>query len=261
MSTVVHLHDPADERLADYRALNDAALRARHEHDQGVFIAEGAFVVARLLQSPLEVVSVLVTPKRLADLASVLDPIEAVVYVVAPEVMRDIVGFDLHRGVVACGRRPPSRPAPELLAAARCVAVLEGLNDHENLGALFRSASALGVDAVLLDPTCADPWYRRCVRVSMGEVMAVPFARVDHLRTVGAAGFTTVALMASGSVDLADLRIDGPVAIALGSEGAGLSRSWIDAAHVQARIAIREGVDSLNVAAAAAIAFHRLARP
>jgi tRNA G18 (ribose-2'-O)-methylase SpoU len=176
------------------------------------------------------------------------------------------MGFNLHRGIVASAHRTPS-PAPEsLLANATRVAVLERLNDHENLGSLFRNARAFGVDAVLLDPQTADPLYRRCVRVSMGHVLRVPFARFtawpDGLETLRAHGFTVVALTPScAAVPIDEVAASRPerVAIVLGAEGPGLTDETLALADVLVRIPMAGSVDSLNVATAAAIAFHRLA--
>ena len=156
-------------------------------------IAEGVPVVRRLLASPYPVRAVLGVPGRLAALAADLAAVDAPVYRASAEVMAQTVGFHLNRGVLAAADRAPERPAAELLAGARRVLALEGVNDHENLGALFRNAAALGVDAVLLGPRCADPLYRRSVRVSMGHVLRVPFARAP-LTALRDAGLTVLAL-------------------------------------------------------------------
>ena len=180
--------------------------------------------------------------------------------------MNDVAGFDLHRGAVAVAfRGRPAAPAA-VVRRARRVAVLEGLNDHENLGAVARSAAALGVDALLLDPTCADPLYRRCVRVSMGEILHLGLARVDPwpdgLQVLRDAGFTIVALTPDPSADPVDTvaaRIGTePVAVLLGAEGRGLSTGALAAADHRAHIPMRPGADSLNVGHAAAIVFHVL---
>jgi tRNA G18 (ribose-2'-O)-methylase SpoU len=262
MATTVTVDDPTDERLGDYAALTDARLRKRYEHQLGVLIAEGPNVVRELVASPYPVRSVLVTEEQLAAALPVVDHLDVPVYVVAREVLYELVRFRLHQGVLACGGRlPPATPAA-VIAEARTVAVLEGLNDHENLGALFRSARALDVDAVLLGPGCADPLYRRAVRVSMGHVLHVPFARTAEITAaldlLHERGFATLAMTPrADAVELTDLaRPAERVAVVLGAEGPGLSEAAVAAARYAVRIAMRAAVDSLNVAAAGAIAFH-----
>lgn len=263
--TVDDAHDP---RLADYVQLNDAALRRRVEHERRVFIVEGLLAIEALLASDYEVRSVLVDERAHRRLAAALAHVEAPVYVVDDEVLRATVGFDLHRGAVASAARPPDdlvtvdRFAGE--TGARRLLVLEGINDHENLGAIFRNAAAFGVDAVLLDPTCADPLYRRAVRVSLGHVLRVPFARVpwpSSLEHLHADGWRTVALTPSAerSVDELAAELRGErLALLLGAEGPGLPERTIAAASLRARIPMASGVDSLNVATAAAVALHVL---
>jgi tRNA G18 (ribose-2'-O)-methylase SpoU len=259
----VPVDDPADPRLADYVGLSDAALRQREAAD-GVFIAEGELVIRALLRSPYPVRSVLVTPARHRRLAADLAASDAPVYIAAPRVMNAVVGFDIHRGAVAAGARlVPSTP-DAVIAGARRLVVLEGLNDHENLGALFRNAAGLGMDGVLLSPTCADPLYRRSVRVSLGHVLRVPFARLgdwpDGLATLHRRGWQLVALTPRPEAEPVDVLdgLPGPVALILGAEGPGLSEAALAAADRRVRIPLAAGVDSLNVSTAAAIAFHRL---
>ena len=265
---VVRIADPADPRLGDYAALTDAALRKRYEHQHGVLIAEGPNPVRELLASRYPVRSLLVAERRLASLDELLaerDRSRLPVYVVPQEVLEEVVRFRLHQGVRACGERLPLPTAEDLVAGARRVLVLEGLNDHENLGTLFRTARAFAIDVVLLGPGCADPLYRRSVRVSMGHVLHVPFARtgpigpaLEHLRAVGC---TVLALTPEPSaVDLdeaAGLRA-GPLALLLGAEGPGLTPEAVAGADRAVRIPITGAVDSLNVAAAGAIACHAL---
>ena len=266
----VRITDPADPRLADYASLTDATLRKRYEHRQGVLIAEGPNPVRRLLSSPYPVRSLLLAEERVAEQADLIaelarraDP--PPVYVVTRELLVQLVRYRLHQGVIACGaRRPPLAPE-QVLAAARRLLVLEGLGDHENLGALFRSARALGVDGVLLAPDCADPLYRRSVRVSMGHVLHVPFARCPDLAaTLGelrAAGIEVVALTpAPDAEDLDTLEATDRMALLLGAEGPGLSVAAQAAADRRVRIRLADGVDSLNVATAGAIALHALRR-
>jgi len=262
----VAVDDPGDPRLADYVGLTDAVLRRRIEDGRGVFIAEGELVIRQLLVSGYAVRSVLVTPARLARLEDVLAPLDAPVFVAPAAVLEAVAGFALHRGAVAAASRPAAAEPATLLARSRTVAVLEGLNDHENIGTLFRNAAALGVDAVLLSPTTADPLYRRSVRVSMGCVLHVPFATLtpwpDALATVTGAGFELVALTPGPGAEPVDVLdgMTGPVAILLGAEGPGLTDGALGAATRRVRIPMRGGVDSLNVATAAALAFHHLQR-
>lgn len=253
-----------DPRLEPYRSLRDPGARTALEAAHGIFIAEGVTVVRRLLQSSLHVHSVLVLEgreSRVEDLVGESTPL----LVVDRDAMNTLVGFDLHRGVLACATRPAWRSIDEITRGSRLIAVLEGLNDHENLGAIARSARALGVDAMLLDPTTADPWYRRCVRVSMGEIMFLPLARADTwpdpLAGLRRAGFVIAALTPSaGAIDLTSFAAHRPerVAVVLGAEGPGLTDRALAQADVHVRIPIRREVDSLNVGHAAAIAFASL---
>ena len=183
--------------------------------------------------------------------------------------MKAVTGFDIHRGAVAAADRLPLPAVAELVARRRRIAILEGINDHENLGVLFRNAAAFGIEAVVLDPTCADPLYRRSVRVSMGHVLRVPFARAERwpaaLTELAGAGFDVVALTPRRDAvpveELDRYRRHGRVAVLVGSEGPGLSPGALHLASVAARIPMAPGVDSLNVAAAAAVAFHRISAP
>jgi tRNA G18 (ribose-2'-O)-methylase SpoU len=207
-------------------------------------------------------------PRRLAELDAELAGLAVPAYVTDPDTMATVVGFHLNRGVLAVAGRAAAPDLDELLRTARVVAVLEAVNDHENLGALFRNAAALGVDAVLLGPRCADPLYRRSVRVSMGHVLRVPFAELpgpwpaalDRLR---AHGLRVAALTPGpGSEPLTSTVVgSGRVALLLGAEGPGLSDEALAAADVRVRIPMAPGVDSLNVATAAAVAFHVVRGP
>jgi tRNA G18 (ribose-2'-O)-methylase SpoU len=262
---VHQITDPDDERLGDYRALTDLELRTRWEPPNGLFIAEGELVLRRALRAGYRPRSYLIDAKRVDQLADLPD--DAPVYAATPAVLERATGFHVHRGVLASFHRLPLRTATDVLAAARRVAILEDVNNHTNIGAVFRGAAALGVDAVLLSPTCADPLYRRSVRVSMGEVFAVPYARLDPwpdaLGAVRAAGFTVLALTpAPDAVPIQRLAPEqrSRAALLLGAEGPGLSRHALDASDVGVRIPMRRNVDSLNVAAAAAVAFWELGR-
>ncbi len=271
MATVVPVADPGDPRLSDYMSLNDAELRRQVEaadrDGPGLFIAEGLTAIARLLASPYPVRSVLVTPSRLPRLAPLIDDLDITVFVAEPAVLQAVAGFDLHRGAVAAADRLAPRDPVDVVAKAQTLAVLEGLNDHENLGAIARSARGLGVDGLLLDPTCADPLYRRCVRVSMGEVLHLPFARLtpwpDALRELRVAGWRILALTPSpDALPLHAVHVEPGerVAVLLGAEGPGLSDAAMAAADDRVRIVLRPEVDSLNVGHAAAIAFAALGR-
>jgi tRNA G18 (ribose-2'-O)-methylase SpoU len=264
---VVPIDRADDPRIADYVALSDPELRKRVEADGGFFIAEGPLVVRTLLGTNHHVRSVLVTPQQRAALADVLPAVDAPVYVVAPAVMRETVGFDLHRGAVAAADRYPLPDLAAVLAGARRIAVLERVNDHENLGSLFRNAAAFGFDGMLLDPQCSDPLYRRSVRVSIGHVLTVPWTRATPwpgaLDVVRDAGFTRYALTPTRDalpIDDVALGPDDKVALLLGAEGPGLSDAALGRADARVRIPMARGVDSLNVAAASAVAFHRFAR-
>ena len=260
---VIELRDPADPRLDDYRDLTDADVRPDR---RGVVIAEGVNVVERLIASDYSVRSVIGVPARIQALAPVLDDPDLPVYVVDKWLLSEVVGFRVTRGVLAAADRPAPRDVSSLLAGARRIAVLESLNDFENLGALFRNAAAFGLDGVVLDRQCADPLYRRSVRVSMGHVLRVPFAVAGEdwlgsLRAVRAAGFTLLAMTpADDAVPLAGIEPPPRWAVLLGAEGPGLTSSAQAAADLRVRIPMAEGVDSLNVATAAAVAFAHLCR-
>jgi tRNA G18 (ribose-2'-O)-methylase SpoU len=264
MRPPVTVEDPADPRLADYLELADPAARRRRERDE-LFVVEGVTAIGRLLDSTHRVRSILVTPRAHARLAGRLDGLRTPVYVASPDVLAATVGFNLHRGAVAAADRRPLLAVAEVLVRARCVAVLEGLNDAENLGAIARSARALAVDGLVLDPTCIDPYYRRIVRVSMGEVLLLPIARATRwpgdLDAVRTAGFRLLALTPDPAAEsLWELDGRGPVALLLGAEGPGLSKEALAAADRRVRIPIDPAVDSLNVGHAAAIAFAALTR-
>ncbi len=267
--TVVALGDAADRRLDDFRSLNDQAFRRRYEGDE-LFIAEGFVAIERLIESGHAVRSVLLAPSRVERFRSHLDALRdqgVAVFVAERDVIADVVGFDLHRGVIAsAGRRPPE-PLGQLLDGARRIAVLEGLNDNENLGAIARAAKAFGIDGLLIDPTCTDPYSRRTVRVSMGEVLTLPIARATWatwptvLAEVRSAGFEVWAMTPAASAeDLWSIEIPDRVAVLLGAEGPGLTRAALAEADRQVRIPIRADVDSLNVGHAAAVTFAAVTR-
>jgi tRNA G18 (ribose-2'-O)-methylase SpoU len=262
----VTITDPDDERIADYRALTDVELRTRWEPPFGLFIAEGELVLRRALRAGYPLRSVLVDAKRVDGFVDLVDG-SAPLYAATQDVLERATGFHVHRGVLASFHRRELPAAAEVLGAAQRVVILEDVNNHTNVGAIFRGAAALGFDAVLLSPSCGDPLYRRSVRVSMGEVFAVPYARLEPwpggLEQVRAAGFTLLALTpAPGALPIQELppELRHRPALLFGAEGPGLSQPAIDAATARVVIPMRAGVDSLNVAAAAAVACWELAR-
>lgn len=270
---VIRLTDAADERLADYLHLTDVALRRRLEPATGLYMAESSKVIRRALEAGHRPRSFLMTERWLPELAELLAEVarrhgDVPVYVGSPDVVEAITGFHLHRGALAAMHRPELPSLDEVLnvgrggAGARRVAVFDGIVDHTNLGAGFRSAAALGVDAVLVTPECADPLYRRSIRVSMGTVFQVPWTRIDPwpegIVALRERGFTVAALaLADDAVSLDQLAASAPerLALVLGTEGDGLSRRVTAAADVVVTIPMAGGVDSLNVAAASAVAF------
>ena len=256
---------PTGDLIDDYRDLRDPARRRDVERRRGFFVVEGRYALDALLGSPYPVRSVLVAEPKAGAIRALVGGRAPVLVVPAAE-MAAITGFDFHRGVLASAGRLPLPTVDDLVATARTVAVLEGLNDHENLGALFRNAAAFGVEAVLLDPTTADPLYRRSVRVSAGHVLRVPWTRLDAwpggLDALRDRGFSLAALTpAPGSepIDRFVGDLPGRVALLLGAEGPGLSAAALARVDRRVRIPIAAGVDSLNVATAAAIAFHAVA--
>ncbi|GAA1909706.1 RNA methyltransferase [Nocardioides lentus] len=266
MAELVTVTDPDDPRLADYRDLRDVQLRRHLEAEHGLFLAEGEKVVRRAVEGGHAPRSFLMAPRWLDGLADVLATTGAPCYVVDEALAEQVTGFHVHRGALASLERRPLPGVADVLDGARSVLVLEDIVDHTNVGAVFRSGAALGFDAVLLSPRCADPLYRRAVKVGMGAVFALPWTRLpdwyDALPQLGAAGFTTVALtLADDAVDITDAvaGVD-RLALVLGTEGHGLSERWQSAADRRAVIPMAAGIDSLNVAAASAVACYVAAR-
>ena len=263
---IVELDDPDDPRLADYRDLRDVELRKSLEAEHGLFLAEGEKVVRRAIEGGHEARSFLMAPRWLDGLGDVLDRSSAPCYVLPEALIEQVTGFHVHRGALASLRRQPLPSVDDVLAGARSVLVLEDLVDHTNVGAVFRSGVALGMDAVLLAPRCADPLYRRSVKVAMGAVFATPWTRLpdwyDALPQLSAAGYTTVALtLAADSVPIEEaVRGVDRLALVLGSEGHGLTPRWEESADRRATIPMQPGIDSLNVAAASAVACYVAAR-
>jgi tRNA G18 (ribose-2'-O)-methylase SpoU len=267
LGPIVAVEDPADPRLADYIGLTDADLRRRVERDRRCFIAEGTLAVRALLRSRYPVRSVVGTAERLAVIEADLRTCAAPIYVASPEVLNATAGFRVHRGLVASGQRGEAADVASVIGGASLVLIVEDVNDHENMGALFRNARAFGAGAVVLSPRCCDPLYRRAVRVSLGHVLDEPFAVLSQWpdalgETVRAAGLTLIALTPSmDAVSIDDVPRDaaGRVAVMVGAEGSGLSDGALEAAHHRARIPMATGVDSVNVATAAAVALHAFA--
>lgn len=263
-----HIDTAEDPRLADYRDLTDVALRRVLEPEGGLYIAESAKVIARAVAAGHRPRSVLVQPKWLDDIASLLgEDADVPVYVVTAEVAEQLTGYAVHRGALAAMHRPAEAPLADVLADARLVVVLEDIVDHTNVGAIFRAAAGLGADAVLVAPRCADPLYRRSVRVSMGTVFQVPWTRLPEWDAatpqLHELGFHLAALaLSDDAVSLDAFAAQGHerVALMLGAEGDGLSRSALAAADTIVTIPMRGGVDSLNVAAASAVAMWELRR-
>jgi len=274
LSVIIDVTDPDDPRVSEYTRLTDVALRRTLEPAAGLYLAESSTVIRRAVQAGHRARSFLLARRWLAAVADVLtlaggapDGGDLPVYVAPEELLRAITGFHLHRGAIAAMHRPALRPVPEVLAGARGgegarrVVILEDIVDHTNVGAAIRSVAALGADAVLVTPRCADPLYRRAVRVSMGTVFQVPWTRIDPwpggISLLRDLAFTVAALaLADDAVTLDHLaarRVE-RLALVLGTEGDGLARRTIAEADLVVRIPMAGGVDSLNVAAAGAVA-------
>jgi tRNA G18 (ribose-2'-O)-methylase SpoU len=268
VAELIEVTDPSDPRLHDYSGLTDVELRKVREPAEGLFLAEGEKVIRRALSAAYPMRSMLLSPKWVEPMRSLIDEAGPAVpvYVGAEPLLEAVTGFHVHRGALASMQRTPLRKAEPLLDHAKRIVVMEDIVNHTNLGAIFRSAAALGMDAALLTPSCADPLYRRSVRVSMGTVFALPYARLDSwpggLQTLADHGFRTIALTPGPTaVDLPRLRFspEDKLALLLGTEGDGLSAPALKAADLRARIPMAPGIDSLNVAAAAAVACYAIA--
>lgn len=269
--------DGEDERLADYVSMTDVRLRSRYEPERGLFMAESTNVITRAIEAGIRPRSFLMAPRWIDTLAPLLtratgspDGGDIPVFIAEEDILQAMTGFHLHRGALAAMHRPELPSVSSLLheggAQKRRILILEDLVDHTNVGAAFRSAAALGVDAVMVTPSCADPLYRRSVRVSMGTIFQVPWTRIDRwpadLEIFRQAGFTTAALaLRDDSVSLEDFAAspvctaaDSRIALVMGTEGDGLSQATVANCDQVVRIPMAAGVDSLNVAAAAAVA-------
>jgi tRNA G18 (ribose-2'-O)-methylase SpoU len=266
------VEDPDDPRLDDFRDLNSVDRRPDLPSGKGLVIAEGVLVVQRMLASRFTPHAMLGTDRRLAELADDLagdGRRGAPYYRASADVMAQVVGFHLNRGVLAVARRVAEPSVAQVVEDARTVAVLEGVNDHENLGSIFRNAAGLGVDALVFGSGCADPLYRRAVRVSMGHALLVPYAWATDwpadLVALKERGFRLLAMTPHGGArplpEAMAAAHDEPVAVLVGAEGPGLSAATLRLSDARVRIPMSRGTDSLNVATAAALAFYERARP
>lgn len=265
----VHTIDSLDDpRLEPYRSLTDVALRTAREPESGIYIAESAKVISRALQAGHKPLSILMEHgwlDRMNDLlgADLMDS-NLDVFVGDAETLEELTGYHVHRGALAAMQRPPIRSIAEVLTAANRIVILENIVDHTNVGAIFRSAAGLGVDAILITPQCADPLYRRSIRVSMGAVFSIPWTRLPEwpasLPEITELGFHTVALSpgeGDRSITLEKFAQHAPekVAFVLGAEGPGLTPESLALCETLVHIPMSHGVDSLNVAAASAVVF------
>ena len=265
---VQDVHDPDDPRLDDFRDLNSIDRRPDLPTGKGLVIAEGVLVVQRMLASRFTPHALLGTDRRLDELKDDLAGTDAPFYRTPADVMARVVGFHLNRGVLAAARRVAEAAVAQLVDDARTVAVLEGVNDHENLGSIFRNAAGLGVDAVVFGSGCADPLYRRAVRVSMGHALLVPFARATDwpgdLLMLKERGFRLLAMTPHSEAHALSEAMaadrDQRVAVLVGAEGPGLTAAALRLSDVRVRIPMSRGTDSLNVATAAALAFYERIR-
>jgi tRNA G18 (ribose-2'-O)-methylase SpoU len=261
VAAVVRVVDAADPRLRDYTSLTDVALRRVREPAEGLFLAEGEKVVRRALAAGFQPRSLLMAARWWPALEPALADYDCPVYVADEALLETVTGFRVHRGALASMHRRALPPLEDVLEGARTVAVLEDLVDHTNVGAVFRNAAALGIDAVLVSPACADPLYRRSVKVSMGAVFAVPWTRAepwpDALDSLRDNGFQVLGMSPDpAGVALGRVVLGDQVAVVLGTEGDGLTAAARARCDASVRIPMAAGVDSLNVAAASAVVFY-----
>ena len=272
MSQIIHITDFSDPALDVFARLTEAQLRSKLEPEKGIFIAESAKVIRVALQQGYEPVSMLMEPRHIEGQGAELMAMcpDTPVYTAEPKVLEQLTGYKVNRGMLCAMRRKPPLTVEQVCANARRIAILEGITDTTNIGAIFRSAAALGMDAVLVSPTCGDPLYRRSVRVSMGTVFQIPWARIGDtpadwpekgMERLRGMGFKTAALaLRTDSVSIEDpkLKAEEKLAVILGTEGDGLMNATIDNADYTVMIPMYHGVDSLNVGNAAAVAFWEL---
>ncbi len=272
MNNIIEIKDFNSPELDVYVRLTGAQLRRSLEGEMGIFIAESPMVIEVALDSGCEPISLLTDKKLLTSSAKgIIERLDGVpIYAADSELLRSLTGFELTRGALCAMKRPKQKPPEEILSNARRIAVLEEITDSTNIGAVFRSAAALGMDAVLVTPTCCDPLCRRAVRVSMGTVFRVPWAKIGEnkedwpdlgLNLLNSLGFKTVAMaLTDNSVSIDDEKMNSEerLALILGTEGDGLKKTTIAKCDYTAKIPMSNGVDSLNVAAAGAVAFWQL---
>ena len=264
MAQIVEVSDAQDPRLRDYIDLRDVHLRKLLEAERGIFLAEGEKVVRRAIESGNIPRSFLMSPRWLESLADLLAAAEVPCFVLNDAAIESLTGFHVHRGALASLDRPILPEPSTVLAEAQRIVVLEDLMDHTNVGSAFRAVAALGFDAILLSPRCADPLYRRAIKVSMGSVFWLPYARIDDWygapELLKAAGFTTLAMtLSDDSISLDAIPAGlGKIALIVGSEGNGLSDHWTIGADFRVKIPMAPEIDSLNVAASVAVACWQL---
>lgn len=263
MANIHHISTLSEPGLEVYTRLTESQLRSRLDPARAIFIAESPKVINVAISAGYHPLSMLCEERHITgDASSIIDRFpDMTVYTGPRELLTSLTGYTLTRGVLCAMRRPEARPVAEVVSGARRVVVIDGVVDTTNIGAIFRSAAALGIDAVLLTPTSCDPLNRRSVRVSMGSVFLVPWTWIESSDQLRPLGFKTVAMALtdrSVSIDDPELCSQPRLAIIMGTEGDGLPQPVIDAADYTARIPMSHGVDSLNVAAAAAIAFWQL---
>ncbi|MDO4686581.1 MAG: RNA methyltransferase [Corynebacterium sp.] len=267
----IFLSDPTDPRLDDIRNLNHSNLRPDLPGGKGLVIGEGPLVISRLLESRFPVRMIVGFGAKLESFLETYGDPGVPVYEVTRETLAEVAGFDMHRGLVAAADRAPSLSVEEVIERANTVVILEGVGNHENVGALFRNAAGLGVDAILFGAGCADPLYRRVVRVSMGHVLRLPFAHLGgttttwqrSLELLKGRGFHLVSLTPNTKTTLSEALTpvsNKPVGLLVGAEGPGLTEHAMRATDIRACIPMGEGTDSLNLATAAAIAFYERMR-
>lgn len=266
MAQIVEVCDAHDPQLRDYVDLRDVHLRKLLETERGIFLAEGEKVIRRALESGNSPRSFLMSPRWLDTLGDLLEKTDVPCFVLADAAIETLTGFHVHRGALAALDRPILPTAVDVLSGARRVVILEDLADHTNVGSAFRAAAAMGFDAVLLSPRCADPLYRRAIKVSMGSVFWLPYARIDDWYgapgLLKAAGFTTFAMtLSDDSIDIRDIPRDvAKAALIVGSEGHGLTAHWAKDSDYRVKIPMAPQIDSLNVAASVAVACWELNR-
>ena len=260
MAKILEVSDAQDQRLREYVDLRDVHLRKLLEAERGIFLAEGEKVIRRAIESGNSPRSFLMSPRWVETLADVLHATEVPCFVLSEDAIESLTGFHVHRGALASLDRPAPLPPATVIAGAKRVVVLEDLMDHTNVGSAFRAVAALGFDAILLSPRCADPLYRRAIKVSMGSVFWLPYARIENWygapELLRAAGFTTYAMtLSDDSIPLDDVpKSVEKLALIVGSEGHGLSDHWTTSADFRVKIPMAPEIDSLNVAASLAVA-------